>query len=163
MSIKSCVACFFVFFHCLIYSDDDFSNYFLSTTLWDVNGRAVSLDTLKGKNILINFYASWCGGCREEIFSLNSLKNESNKKFEVIGISLDTDTSIVRNFAANANMAYFSFVSGSFGKPLMKSLGNLSSRIPFTVYISKSGAVKFSKLGLLNNEDIKAIKSFGLI
>jgi peroxiredoxin len=132
---------------------------FLSSTLWDANGKPIALEGLKGKKVMINFYASWCTGCREEIKDINKIKSDSAGKMEVIGVSLDNDIETVRNFAARTGMGYFSLVSGSMGPGIMRSLGNEKKAVPYTVIVEKNGQISFSKLGLLNKDDLVSIKN----
>jgi peroxiredoxin len=137
---------------------DPSATQFLSNTLWDANGKPVSLEGLKGRKVLINFYASWCGGCIEEIKDLNRIKTDTAGKMDVIGISLDNDTGVVRSFASRTGMNYFSLVSGGLGASMMNSLGNDKKAVPYTVMIEKSGNISFTKLGLLKKEDLETIK-----
>ena len=67
--------------------------------LKDLNGKDVSLSSLKGKAILINFWATWCPPCRAEMPALNKLfKEYHDKGFAVIAVSTDRNTSSVKNF-----------------------------------------------------------------
>lgn len=64
----------------------------------DVNGKPVSLSSLKGKYILIDFWASWCGPCRMEYPYIHKAYDKfKNKNFEVIGVSLDDKKSLWEN------------------------------------------------------------------
>ena len=137
-----------------IADDSVSSKRFLSLVLWDVYGNPISLESLKGKPVLVNFYASWCGSCINEVKDINKLKAESGGKFEIIGVSLDTDTQIVRQFILHNNMNYSSLVSGGLGSGIMKSLGNEKKGLPFSVFIEKSGAISFAKLGSLNKQEL---------
>jgi len=68
----------------------------------DLDGKQVSLDGLKGKVVFVNFYATWCGPCQEEIPSLIELQNKyASKGFTVVGIAMDEDgKSVVAPFVA---------------------------------------------------------------
>lgn len=132
---------------------------FLSNVLWDVNGRQFSLENLKGKPVLINFWASWCGGCKAEIEDLNALRKEVKGEFDVVGVSIDDDTKVVRDFSRATNMSYLSLVSGGLGPPLMRSMGNQKNGVPFTVFIDKNGLVTYSKLGVLQKKDFDLLRS----
>jgi thiol-disulfide isomerase/thioredoxin len=147
------VACLFIAFGAM--ADDAVSSRrFLSLVLWDVYGNPISLESLKGKPVLVNFYASWCASCINEVKDINKLKAENGGKFEIIGVSLDNDTQIVRKFMLNNNMNYVSLVSGGLGSGIMKSLGNKKNGLPFSVFIEKSGAISFAKLGSLNKQEL---------
>ncbi len=59
-------------------------------TFEDASGKTVSLSSFKGKTILLNLWATWCGPCREEMPALNRLQKElGSDKFEVVALSLD--------------------------------------------------------------------------
>ena len=60
-------------------------------TLPDLAGRTVSLASYRGKPVLVNFWATWCDSCREEMPALEDLYRRSGDKFSVIGVSLDDD------------------------------------------------------------------------
>jgi len=67
--------------------------------LKDLNGVEISLSSFKGKVILVNFWATWCGPCKNEMPSLNKLYNTyRDKGLTVIGISIDRSAEAVRNF-----------------------------------------------------------------
>jgi len=70
-------------------------------TLRDVNGRTVTLASLKGKVVLLNFWATWCPPCKAEMPSMNKLYNElKSKGFEVVAVSTDNGISPVKEFLA---------------------------------------------------------------
>jgi peroxiredoxin len=76
-------------------------------TLKDVNGRTVALSSLKGKVILLNFWASWCPPCRAEMPSLNRLYNEIKAKgFEVVAVSSDNSLSHIREFLVKSRVDF---------------------------------------------------------
>jgi thiol-disulfide isomerase/thioredoxin len=73
----------------------------------DLDGREVSLASLRGKVVLVNFWATWCGPCRAEIPDLVALQEKYRDQLQVIGISQDeVPVDLVRRFAAAHRMNY---------------------------------------------------------
>ncbi|MGC2765923.1 MAG: redoxin domain-containing protein [Candidatus Acidiferrum sp.] len=70
--------------------------------LKDLNGEDVALTDLKGKVVFVNFWATWCGPCQEEIPSLIDMQNKyASKGFTVLGIAMDDEgKSVVAPFVA---------------------------------------------------------------
>ncbi len=75
--------------------------------LRDMNGKTVSLSSLKGKVILLNFWATWCPPCKGEMPSMNKLYNElKSKGFEVVAVSTDNGPSPVKEFLAKTHLDF---------------------------------------------------------
>jgi len=73
----------------------------------DLDGRPVSLASLRGKVVLVNFWATWCGPCRAEIPDLVALQEKYRDQLQVIGVSQDeVPVDLVRRFAADHRMNY---------------------------------------------------------
>ena len=106
------------------------------------NSQREGLESYKGKTVLLNVWATWCGPCRKEMPHLDKLsKDFSGKDFVILAIS-DEDTGIVRSFL---NQNRFSFVSGSFLQ-INDALNEVPTR-PFSVLIDKNGEVKDMVVG----------------
>lgn len=76
-----------------------------------LEGNDVSLDSSSGKAQVINIWATWCGPCRHELPSLQRLKSKlDDKKFDVIGISVDNDDHLVREFLIEQKVSYPNFL-----------------------------------------------------
>ncbi len=103
----------------------------------DTEGNKVHLDKFKGKWLIINFWATWCEPCREEIPELNQFAND-NKDINLIGIAID-DMEAVEKFQKITPIEYLSLVSNMDGVKLSQSLGNIKGVLPFTVVINSSG------------------------
>jgi cytochrome c biogenesis protein CcmG/thiol:disulfide interchange protein DsbE len=132
-------------------------------TLEDLNGRKVSLASYKGKAVLINFWATWCGPCKVETPWLVQLRNQyAPQGFEVLGVStddLDADNKKllaeekqeVAKFAEQMKMPYPVLLAGD---TLSKPYGGLDA-LPTSFFVDRSGKVVATQLGLTSREDIE--------
>jgi peroxiredoxin len=76
-------------------------------TLPDLNGKTVSLSEFKGKVVLLDFWASWCGPCRHNNPRLVKLYHKYHDKgFEIYGVSLDEDTKSWKKAIRNDNLSW---------------------------------------------------------
>ena len=120
-----------------------------------INNENVALSKFKGKWLLINFWATWCAPCREEIPDLNNLFNE-NKKINLIGIAID-EIEDVKKFLIETPINYESLIlSDMKGVEISKSLGNDKGVLPFTVLINPNGEVQNTFYGKLNITTLKS-------
>lgn len=68
-------------------------------TLRDINNRPFNLSSLRGKVVILNFWATWCPPCRAEMPPLNNLYREMrNKGLEVVAISTDRSSSVIKDY-----------------------------------------------------------------
>jgi thiol-disulfide isomerase/thioredoxin len=103
----------------------------------DTEGNKVHLNKFKGKWLVLNFWATWCEPCREEIPELNQFAKD-NKDITLIGIAID-DMEAIEKFQKDTAIEYLSLVSNMGGVKLSQSLGNIKGVLPFTVIIDSSG------------------------
>jgi thiol-disulfide isomerase/thioredoxin len=103
----------------------------------DTEGNKVHLNKFKGKWLVLNFWATWCEPCREEIPELNQFAKD-NKGIKLIGIAID-DMDAIEKFQKDTPIEYLSLVSNMDGVRLSQSLGNVKGVLPFTVVINSSG------------------------
>ncbi|QNA90416.1 TlpA family protein disulfide reductase [Massilia sp. Dwa41.01b] len=132
------------------------STHLYAQTLNDLSGKPQALSQWKGKPLLVNFWATWCGPCVQEMPELSSLANaEGGKRFNVIGIGIDSPDTM-REFATKHNIKYPLYVGGMDGTELSRAFGNTNGGLPFTVLIGADGQVRKTYLGKLEFDALRA-------
>ena len=103
-----------------------------------LNGPSLLLSDYRGKPLIINVWASWCGPCRQEMASLERLFRRGGKKFAVIGISTDDYREPAKAFLQYYKTSFSHFID-SVPFPLENMLG--ANRLPLTLLIDAQGRV----------------------
>jgi thiol-disulfide isomerase/thioredoxin len=134
----------------------------LNFTLKDMNGVDVKLASFKGKPIVLNFWATWCGPCRAEIPSLVELQKqyaETGKDVVILGISVDDPVDKLKPYAAQMKMNYPVLV-GNGREDVQDAFGPLWG-IPVTVFVGRDGNIALKHSGIATKEqfeqEIKAL------
>ena len=107
-------------------------------TLQGLNGPSRKLNEFRGRPMIINVWASWCGPCREEMASLERLAwHDREQYFVIIGISTDDYADQARRLLKNANATISQFIDTDLQMENM--LG--ASRLPLTVLVDADGRI----------------------
>ena len=124
-------------------------------SLTSLEGKTVAMKDLANKVVIIDFWATWCGPCREEIPHLNQLYSElKSKGLEIVGISMDSDgTDGVKDFVREFRMQY-PVVMGD--EKLAESFGGIIG-LPTTLIIDRSGQVAKKYIGLPPAADMEKV------
>ena len=131
-----------------------------AAALHDADDRPFAFEQLRGKPLIVNFWARWCGPCRAEIPELSAAHDKyAGKGLVVIGIALDDKVEAVRDFARAYEMRHTGLLAKEGGIALMQALGNARAVVPFTLVIDRKGEVIGSKLGAMNHAEIEAAAS----
>lgn len=112
--------------------------YLRAATLHGLIGKPRTFSEYRGKPLIINVWASWCGPCREEMGSLDRLSRRyGGKKFQVIGISTDDDGNAAADYIKQAGVSFETFIDSKVF--LENMLG--ANTIPLTLLVDAHGRV----------------------
>ncbi len=125
-------------------------------TLTDITGKTQKVSDYRGKNLIVNFWATWCPPCRREIPDFIELrKNTSEDELAILGISTeDGQETKVKQFASQNKMNY-TILTADLGK--LAAPYSKVTAIPTTFFIDKEGKIKFATIGTLSLKDAKNI------
>jgi thiol-disulfide isomerase/thioredoxin len=126
-------------------------------TLPDAKGQEQAIGQWKGKVLVVNFWATWCAPCREEMPEFVKAQRELGEKgLQFVGIAIDQPDK-VQEFAAEIGLNYPTLIGGYGAIELSKTLGNRLGALPFTIIVDRSGRVAHTQLGPLRDETLRSI------
>ncbi len=127
------------------------------TSFTDLGGKAQTLSQWRGKVLVVNFWATWCVPCREEIPALMRVqKKYASKNIQFIGIGIDNADKI-RDYAAAMSINYVLLVGGMEILGVSKDLGNRAGVLPFTVVLDRTEKVAYTHAGALTEAALDAV------
>src|SRR4051794_31948510 len=128
-------------------------------TLKDVNNTSVKLSSLKGKVVLLDFWATWCGPCKIEIPWFIEFQQKYGKDgLQVVGVSIDDTLDKLKPFVSQYKMNY-TVLQGLDHDDMQDAYGPMFG-VPVTVVISRTGKICKKHVGLGSKPDFEnAIKS----
>jgi peroxiredoxin len=123
-------------------------------TLQDVDGKSVTSEQLKGKVVVLDFWATWCPPCRSEIPGYVELqKKYGDAGLAIVGVSLDRgDTGVVKKFIEEQKINYLIVMGGD---EIVDAFGGVEA-IPTTFIIDRDGTVRFRKVGAMEHAEFEA-------
>ena len=135
-------------------------------TLQDVNGKKISLADYKGKALLLNFWATWCGPCKIETPWLVQLRDKyASQGFEVLGISSEgdgytpadktgwaQDRAAIQAFATQMKVSYPMLMGGD---SISKPYGGVED-LPTSFFVNRDGTIVATQVGLTSESDIES-------
>jgi len=131
----------------------------LALSLPDPSGHPQALDQWKGKVLVVNFWATWCAPCREEMPEFVKAQGElGSKGLQFVGIAVDEPDKAER-FATEMGLNYPVLIGGYGAIELSRTLGNQVIALPFTIIIDRQGHVAHTQLGPLKSAQLNSIVS----
>ena len=123
----------------------------------DQTGAPHTLAQWRGKVLVLNFWATWCAPCREEIPDFIALRGQYHaRNVEFLGIAIDA-TAPVKAYAAEMDISYPVLIGEGAALELARTLGNPTGALPYTVVIDRDGNIVHRHLGRLPRARLAAI------
>jgi thiol-disulfide isomerase/thioredoxin len=123
----------------------------------DLSGKTQTLAQRRGKVLVVNFWATWCAPCREEIPGLMRVHRKyAPNGVELVGIALD-NASKVLEYSKEMGMDYLLLIAGAQTLAIGKDLGNQAGVLPYTVVLDRGGEVVYTHAGALTEATLEPI------
>ena len=135
---------------------DAAARIFFDQRLPTPEGQPVVFNNWRGQVVVINFWATWCPPCVEEMPDLNRLHTQwQPRNVQFVGIGVDTASNI-QQFQRKVPVGYPLVVAGTVGSELARTLGNQSGGLPYTVIIDRGGRIAHQYIGRIKPETLEA-------
>ncbi len=133
----------------------------IAFNLQTLDGKSITLETFRGKPFVLNFFASWCDPCRDEMPLINELAAKGDKEgYRVLGVAVEDTRAAVTEYSKEANLLF----------PIALDLNNTVKRSyrifgpPATFFIDGQGVIRDMVLGPLTRERaLEALKNTGVV
>jgi len=136
----------------------EIGSYLREAKLQGLFGKTKKFSDYKGKPLIINVWASWCGPCRQEMGSLERLARRYNgKQFNVIGISTDDDHNAAAVFIKESKITFENFIDSNVF--LENMLG--ANAIPLTILVDPQGRVLEKARGAYEWDSPEMVEAIG--
>lgn len=133
-------------------SDNQSTQALFAATFPDEKGQPQALKNYAGKIVVLNFWATWCAPCREEMPELSKLHSAyQNQNLVVLGVAVD-DVAAISDFSKETTVSYPLFAADMQGMEIATHLGNNKGVLPYTVIIKNDGSVAKTYFGRVSQQ-----------
>jgi len=123
----------------------------------DLEGRPQAMGQWRGQVVVLNFWASWCAPCREEMPDFDDLRAEYRANgVEFVGIAIDSPGRVA-SFLKDFPVQYPILIGEGAATNLAEQLGNPSGALPYTIVLDRDGRIVMSHLGRLHRDTLGAV------
>ena len=124
--------------------------------LADASGQTVSVDQFDGQVMLVNFWATWCAPCVEEMPMLSQLQRDyAGRGFSVVGIALD-EPQRAQAFAEELGVDYPVLFGVADAMVVGRRYGNGTGMLPYSVLVDANGIIRWTRLGVLDRSQVES-------
>ena len=122
-------------------------------------GPSIAMQSFQGRPLLVNFWATWCPPCIEELPLIETFyqQNKANG-WQVLGLAVDK-LERVQSFLKATPLSFAIGMAGLEGTELSRELGNMTGSLPFTVVLANDGQIAKRKLGRIVQQDLDQWRS----
>lgn len=136
---------------------DDAVQRLMLRSLPDLSGKLQTLSQWRGEVLVVNYWATWCAPCREEIPALIRARSKyAPNSVKIVGIAMDS-ASKVSDYAKEMHIDYPLLIGDAETLRLAKDLGNRAGVLPFTVVLDRTGKLAHAHAGVLTEASLGAI------
>jgi len=124
-------------------------------------GGQLPMAAFRGKPLVVNFWATWCPPCVDELPLLDGFFRETSpNSWHVVGLAID-QPSAVRAFLARTPVTFPVGLAGLEGSELSRALGNAVGGLPFSVVFDATGRLRARRIGRVTTADLRSWKQLG--
>jgi len=129
----------------------------LALSLPDTHGVEQPLAQWRGKVLVVNYWATWCGPCREEMPEfVRAQRDLGPQGVQFVGIAVDKPEPVAQ-FSKELELNYPALIGGNDAVELTRPLGNHLAALPFTVILDREGHIVYAQMGPFKSEQLRSI------